>query len=167
MGNNNKVYNTSQKTYNIGDNKNRNYVGRRVGTAEMVPFVKNLTLKDIANFFKDLDEYFRLDGDCVVLYTGRNINNKEIELKFKPLDEKFVIIETDDEFGVYLENNYTVSKARNMILPMIDRKNHKGIMGFDEEKWCITSICPLDVYVYDKWVMAEIVEDVCCDILDD
>lgn len=163
MRNNNK----SQKTYDIGDNKNRNYVGRRADAVGRVPFVKDLTLKDIAKFFKDLDEDFRIDGDCVVLYTGRNINNKEIELKFKPLDEKFVIIETDEEFGIYLENHYTINQAQKMILSMIDRKNHKGIIGFDEEKWCMTSICLLDVYAYDKWAMTEIVEDICCDILDD
>ena len=168
MGDNNKNYNMSQKTYNISDNKNRHCVGKRAEAVGVDPLVKNLTLKDIVIAFKDLDEEFKRDGEYIILHTGVYINNeKEIDLKVKPVDDKFVNIETTEDFGIYMENNYSLKEASKKVLSMIDKKKHKGLISFNEEDWSIVSLCLLSNYVYDKWVIAEIVEDICCDIFCD
>lgn len=154
----------SQKTYNNGDNKNRNYVGKRAAD----PSVKTLTLKDIVRVFKDLDEDFYRDGEYIILHTGVYINNdKEIDLKVKPVDDKFINIETTEDFGIYMENNYSLKDASKKVLSMIDKKKHSGLISFNEKDWSIISFCPLSNYVYDKWAIAEIVEDICCDVFGD
>lgn len=150
MRDNNKVYNKSQKTYS-GDS-----------------LVKTLTLKDIVKAFKDLDEEFKRDGEYIVLHTGVYINNdKEIDLKVKPVDDKFVNIETTEDFGIYMENNYSLKEASKKVLSMIDKKKHKGLISFNEKDWSIVSLCLLSDYVYDKWAIAEIVEDICYDVFGD
>ena len=168
MKDNNKVYNMSQKTYNIGDNKNRNYVGKRAATVGVDPLVKTLTLRDIVKAFKDLDEEFKRDGEYIILHTGVYINNdKEIDLKVKPVDDKFISIETTEDFGIYMENNYSLKEASKKVLSMGDKKKHKGLISFNENDWSIVSICLLSEYVYDKWAIAETVEDICYDIFGD
>ena len=168
MENNNKIYNKSQKTYNNGDNKNRKYVGKRVAAVGADPLVKTLTLKDIIRAFKDLDEEFKRDGEYIILHTGVYINNdKEIDLRVKPIDDKFINIETTEDFGIYMENNYSLKEASKIVLSMIDKKKHSGLISFNEKDWSIISLCPLSKYVYDKWAIAEIVEDICCDVFGD
>lgn len=168
MGDNNKNYNMSQKTYNIGDNKNRHCIGKRAEAVCTDPLVKNLTLKDIVMVFKDLDEEFKRDGEYIILHTGVYINNeKEIDLKVKPVDDKFVNIETTEDFSIYMENNYSLKEASRKVLSMIDKKKHSGLISFNEKDWSIVSLCLLSDYVYDKWAIAEIVEDICCDIFSD
>jgi hypothetical protein len=163
-----KIYNKSQKTYNIGDNKNRNYVGKRAATVGVNPLVKTLTLKDIVTAFKDLDEEFKRDGEYIILHTGVYINNdKEIDLRIKPVDDKFINIETTEDFGVYMENNYSLKEASKKVLSMIDKKKHSGLISFNEKDWSIVSLCLLSDYVYDKWAIAEIVEDICYDVFGD
>jgi hypothetical protein len=168
MKDNNKVYNMSQKTYNIGDNKNRSYVGKRAAAVGVDTSVKTLTLRDIVKAFKDLDEEFKRDGEYIILHTGVYINNdKEIDLKVKPVDDKFINIETTEDFGIYMENNYSLKEASKKVLSMIDKKKHSGLISFNEKDWSIVSLCLLSDYVYDKWAIAEIVEDICCDIFSD
>lgn len=161
---NNKNYNMSQKTYNNSDNKNKNYVG----SVSEDSLVKTLTLKDIVKTFKDLDEEFKRDGEYIILHTGVYINNdKEIDLMVKPVDDKFVNIETTEDFGIYMENNYSLKEASKKVLSMIDKKKHKGLISFNEKDWSIVSLCLLGDYVYDKWAIAEIVEDICYDVFGD
>lgn len=168
MRDNNKVYNKSQKTYNNGDNKNRNYVGKREATIGTDLLVKTLTLKDIVRVFKDLGEEFKRDGEYIVLHTGVYINNdKEIDLRVKPVDDKFVNIETTEDFGIYMENNYSLREASRKVLSMIDKRKHSGLISFNEKDWSIVSLCLLSEYVYDKWAIAEIVEDICYDVFGD
>jgi hypothetical protein len=163
-----KNYNKSQKTYNNGDNKNRNCVGKRAAAIGIDPLVKTLTLKDIVRTFKDLGEEFKRDGEYIVLHTGVYINNdKEIDLKVKPVDDKFINIETTEDFSIYMENNYSLKAASKKVLSMIDKKKHSGLIGFNEKDWSIISLCLLSEYVYDKWAIAEIVEDICYDIFGD
>ena len=103
-----KNYNMSQKTYNNGDNKNRKCVGKRAAAIGADQLVKSLTLKDIVRVFKNLDEEFKRDGEYIILHTGVYINNdKEIDLMVKPVDDKFINIETTEDFGIYMENNYS------------------------------------------------------------
>ena len=168
MKDNSKVYNMSQKTHNISDNKNRNYVGKRAAAVGVDSSVKTLTLRDIVKAFKDLDEEFKRDGEYIILHTGVYINNdKEIDLRVKPVDDKFISIETTEGFGIYMENNYSLKEASKKVLSMIDKKKHKGLISFDENDWNIVSICLLSEYVYDKWAIAETVEDICYDIFGD
>lgn len=163
-----KNYNMSQKTYNNGDNKNRKCVGKRADAVGADPLVKTLTLKDIIIAFKDLDEEFKRDGEYIILHTGVYINNeKEIDLKVKPVDDKFINIETTEDFGIYMENNYSLKEASEKILSVINRKKHKGLISFNEKDWSIISLCLLSDYVYDKWAIAEMVEDICYDIFSD
>ena len=165
---NNKNYNKSQKVYNNGDNKNRNYVDKKVDVVSSESSVKMLTLKDIVKSFKGLDEVFKRDGECIILHTGVYINNdKEIDLKVKPVDDKFINIETTEDFGIYMENNYSLKEASKKVLSMIDRKKHKGLISFNEKDWSIVSLCLLSEYVYDKWAITEIVEDICYDVFGD
>ena len=162
-----KNYNMSQKTYNNGDNKNRNYLGKRAVTIGVDLSVKTLTLRDIVRAFKDLDEEFKRDGEYIILHTGVYINNeKEIDLKVKPIDDKFINIETTEDFGIYMENHYSLKDASKKILSMIDKKKHSGLISFNEKDWSIVSLCLLSEYAYDKWAIAEIVEDICYDIFD-
>jgi hypothetical protein len=168
MKNNNRIYNKSQKTYNISDNKNRDYVGKRAVAIGVDLSVKTLTLKDIIKAFKDLDEEFGRDGEYIILHTGVYINNdKEIDLKVKPVDDKFINIETTEDFGIYMENNYSLKEASKKVLSMIDKKKHSGLISFNEKEWSIVSLCSLSDYVYDKWAIAEIVEDICYDVFGD
>lgn len=168
MGNNNKVYNKSQKTYNISDNKNRNYVSKGMAAAGANSSVKTLTLRDIVKAFNDLDEEFKRDGEYIILHTGVYINNdKEIDLKVKPVDDKFISIETTEDFSIYMESNYSLKEASKKVLSMIDKKKHTGLIGFNEKDWSIVSLCLLSEYVYDKWAIAEVVEDICYDIFAD
>ena len=167
-----KNYNKSQKTYNNGDNKNKNKnkndANKKIDTAGAVTLVKTLTLKDIIRAFKDLDEEFRRDGEYIILHTGVYINNdKEIDLMVKPVDDKFINIETTEDFGIYMENNYSLKEASKIVLSMIDKKKHSGLISFNEKNWSIISLCPLSNYVYDKWAIAEMVEDICCDVFGD
>ena len=132
------------------------------------PLVKTLTLKDIVKSFKDLDEVFKRDGECIILHTGVYINNdKEIDVRVKPVDDKFINIETTEDFGIYMENNYSLKEASKKVLSMVDKKNHKGLISFNENDWSIVSLCLLSEYVYDKWAIAEIVEDICYDVFGD
>ena len=168
MRDNNKVYSVSQKTHNNCDSKNRNYVGKRAAAIGADPLVKNLTLKDIVRVFKDLDEDFKRDGEYIILHTGVYINDdKEIDLKVKPADDRFISIETTEDFGIYMENNYSLKEASKTVLSMIDKKKHSGLISFNEKNWSIVSFCPLSNYVYDKWAIAEIVEDICYDVFGD
>lgn len=163
-----KIYNKSQKTYNNSDNKNRNCVGKRAVELGVDPLVKNLTLRDIVRFFKDLDEDFKRDGEYIILHTGVYINNdKEIDLRVKPVDDKFINIETTEDFGIYMENNYSLKEASKKVLSMADKKKHSGLIGFNEKDWGIVSLCLLSEYVYDKWAITEIVEDICYDVFGD
>ena len=162
----NKNCNMSQKTYNISDNKN--YVGKRADVVGVDPLVRMLSLKDIVKTFKDLDEEFKRDGEYIILHTGVYINNdKEIDLKVKPVDDKFINIETTEDFGIYMENNYSLKEASRKVLSMIDKRKHSGLISFNEKDWSIVSLCLLSEYVYDKWAIAEIVEDICYDVFGD
>lgn len=168
MGDNNKVYNISQKTHNNYDNKNEIYVDKRIDMINADSLVKPLTLKDIVRVLKDLDEEFYYNGECIILHTGVYINNdKEIDLMVKPADDRFISIETTEDFGIYMENNYSLKEASKSVLSMIDKKKHSGLIGFNEKDWSIISLCPLSNYVYDKWAIAEIVKDICYDIFGD
>ena len=163
-----KNYNKSQKTYNNGDNKNKKCVGKRAAAVGADPLVKTLTLKDIIRAFKNLDEEFKRDGEYIILHTGIYINNdKEIDLMVKPVDDKFINIETTEDFGIYMENNYSLKEASKKVLSMIDKKKHRGLISFNEKDWSIISLCPLSNYVYDKWAIAEMVEDICYDVFGD
>ena len=163
-----KSYNILQKTYNNGDNKNRNYVGKRADAIGVDPLVKTLTLRDIVRVFKDLGEEFKRDGEYIILHTGVYINNdKEIDLRVKPVDDKFINIETTEDFGIYMENNYSLKEASKKVLSVINRKKHRGLISFNEKDWSIVSLCLLNDYVYDKWAIAEMVEDICYDFFGD
>ena len=163
-----KNYNMSQKTHNNGDNKNRNNVNKRTDTAGAVTLVKTLTLRDIVRVFKNFNEEFCRDGEYIILHTGVYINNdKEIDLMVKPVDDKFINIETTEDFGIYMENNYSLKEASKTVLSMIDKKKYSGLISFNEKNWSIVSFCPLSNYVYDKWAIAEIVEDICYDVFGD
>lgn len=163
-----KNYNKSQKTHNNGDNKNRNYVSKRADAVSVDPLIKTLTLRDIVRVFKNFNEEFCHDGEYIILHTGVYINNdKEIDLMVKPVDDKFINIETTEDFGVYMENNYSFKEASKKVLSMIDKKKHSGLISFNEKNWSIISLCPLSNYIYDKWAIAEIVEDICYDVFGD
>ena len=163
-----KNYNKSQKTYNNGDNKNRNYVSKRADAVSVDPLIKTLTLRDIVKVFKNFNEEFCRDGEYIILHTGVYINNdKEIDLMVKPVDDKFINIETTEDFGIYMENNYSLKEASKIVLSMIDKKKHSGLISFNEKDWSIVSFCPLSNYIYDKWAIAEIVEDICYDVFGD
>ena len=163
-----KNYNKSQKTHNNGDNKNRKCAGKRAAAVGVDQLVKTLTLKDIVRVFKNFNEEFCRDGEYIILHTGVYINNdKEIDLMVKPVDDKFINIETTEDFGIYMENNYSLKEASKIVLSMIDKKKHSGLISFNEKNWSIISLCPLSNYVYDKWAIAEIVEDICYDVFCD
>ena len=163
-----KNYNKSQKTYNNGDNKNRNNANKRTDTAGATTLVKTLTLRDIVRVFKNLNEEFCRDGEYIILHTGVYINNdKEIDLRVKPVDDKFINIETTEDFGIYMENNYSLKEASKKVVSMIDKKKHRGLISFNEKDWSVISLWPLSNYVYDKWAIAEMVEDICYDVFGD
>ena len=136
-------------------------------TTGNVPSIKILTLKDIVMMFKDLDEEFGRDGEYIILHTGVYINNgKEIDLKVKPIDN-FISIETTEDFSIYMVNNYSIKDASKKVSHMIENKKHKGTIVFDENSLSIVSLCPLSEYVYNKWAIVEIVEDICYDFFSD
>lgn len=164
-----KTYNNIKNDKNNQNNKrNKNYSPKNK-TEFIVPQPK-ITLRDIVVKFKDFEEMFGFDGEYIILHTGVfTSNGKEIDLKVKPMAESdnMIIIETSDDFGIYLENHYSLKEASDMVLEKISKKKHKGLMGFDEKNWSITSCCELDLYPYDTWPIVEIVENICYSILDE
>jgi hypothetical protein len=149
------------------DNK-KNYIGKKADAVSADPLVRTLTLKDIVKVFKDLGEEFYRNGEYIILHTGVYINNdKEIDLRVKPVDDKFINIETTEDFGIYMEKNYSLKEASRKVLSMIDKKKHSGLISFNEKDWSIVSLCLLNEYAYDKWAIAEIVEDICYDVFSD
>ena len=178
MKDNNKVYNVSQKTYNNGDDKayetkkGNNRRGNRNSVSEMpkepIPYSKNYR-KKFFDIVKDIDDDVGKGEKYneFLLYTGvRDGFDNEIILKLEILDDGFVSMRSGESFGIYLENNYSLKTASDMIFERVNRKNHKGIIGLDEIDWSIYGYCKIEEYPYVKWTIAEIIEDMtwsCCE----
>lgn len=122
----------------------------------------NKNYKKIVNYVKNLGDSIGLEEDDLYLYTGVFLDNgDEIKFKIIPEEDNFITFQTDESFGVYLENNYSFIKARNLVFNKISNKRHKGLFGFDEENWSLTAYCKLEEYPYSMWPMIEIIQDIC------
>ena len=163
MENNNKVYKTKN---------NNNWKGKRSGVSETL---KEPTTcpenyrKKFLDIVKDIDEDVGKGEKYneFLIYTGiKDGFDNEIVLRLELLDDGFVSIRSDESFNIYLENNYNLKTASNMIFERVNRKNHKGIIGLDETDWSLYGYCKIEEYPYVKWTITEIVEDMtwsCCE----
>lgn len=178
MGDNNKVYNISQKTHNNCDNKvyktkkSNNLKGKRNNTSETLE-KSILSLENYRRKFFDIVK--DIDDDIgkgekyneFLIYTGvKDGFNNETVLRLELLDDGSVFIKNSESFSIYLENKYDINVASKMISERVNRKNYRGIIGFDETDWSICGYCKIEEYPYVKWTITEIIEDMtwsCCD----
>lgn len=178
MGDNNKVYNISQKTHSNCDNnvyktkKSNNLKGKRNNASETLEKLILSSENYRKNFFdivKDIDDNVGKGEKYneFLIYTGvKDGFNNEIVLRLELLDDGSVFIKNSEPFSIYLENKYDINVASKMISERVNRKNYRGIIGFDETDWSICGYCKIEEYPYVKWTITEIIEDItwsCCD----
>lgn len=155
----------SQKQYNNNNNKlhrvkaKNNYIDLNEETSKIIDYKTRLF-----DLFKELEE----DVSCgenvnkFIIHTGTMSDlEQEINVELELLDNGFVNLSSDSLFGVYLESRFSKKTVGDFILKIIDKKKHKGLMGFDDENWAITGHCKIEEYPYIKWAITDIVEDVC------
>jgi hypothetical protein len=174
----NRSYSVSQKTYNNGDNKayktkkSNNLKEKRNSISEPlkepIPCPENYR-KKFLDIVKDIDEDVGKGEKYneFLIYTGvKDGFDKEIVLRIELLDDGFVYVRSGELFGIYLESKYSFKTASKMVSERVDRKNHKGLIGFDETDWSICGYCRIEEYPYVKWTITEVIEDMtwsCCE----